>query len=93
MYYAERLYSSQLSAGDEYPELRPTIVICLLSAMMFPKISVGHLKFSLSDLQYELELTDHFQIHTVELPKYNVHVSNRRMSRKVGMVVSASSRT
>lgn len=44
--------------------------------MMFPKISVGHLKFSLSDLQYELELTDHFQIHTVELPKYNVHVSN-----------------
>ena len=76
VYYVACLYSGQMSEGDDYVDLRPTIGICLLSSIMFPKVPAGHLKFALSDLEQEIELTDHFQIHTVELPKYNVHASD-----------------
>ncbi len=62
VYYAACLYSSQMSEGDEYPDLRPTIGICLLSAIMFPGIPAGHLKFALSDLEHGVRLTDHFAV-------------------------------
>ncbi len=41
---------------------------------MFPEVSQGHLKFTLSNLPHGIQFTDHFQIHTVELPKYNAGV-------------------
>ena len=72
VYYAASLYSSQLCEGQPYSELNPTIGICILSVKMFPQISAGHLRFSLSDVAHGVELTSHFQIHTVELPKYNI---------------------
>ncbi len=71
IYYAACLCSSQMSEGDEYTDLRPTIGICLLLSIMFPEVSQGHLKFTLSNLPHGIQFTDHFQIHTVELPKYN----------------------
>ena len=71
VYYAACLFTSQLSEGDTYAGLCPTIGICILSANMFPELSTGHLQFVLSDLRHGIELTRHFQIHTVELPKYN----------------------
>lgn len=50
-------------------DLCPTIGICILGSLMFPKAPAGHLTFALSNLQYGIPFTDHFQIHTVELPK------------------------
>ncbi|HRA89111.1 MAG TPA: PD-(D/E)XK nuclease family transposase, partial [Planctomycetaceae bacterium] len=38
----------------------------------FRHVSPGHLRFSLSDIRHGVELTDHFQVHTVELPKYSL---------------------
>lgn len=71
IYYAACLCSGQMSEGEEYTELRPTIGICLLLSIMFPEVPAGHLKFTLSNLPHGIQFTDHFQIHTVELPKYN----------------------
>ena len=56
--------------------LDPKIGICILSSLMFPNVPAGHLTFTLSNLQHGIHFTDHFQIHTVELPKYNGAVSN-----------------
>lgn len=61
LFYWSRLYSRQLGRGRKYRELHP--VIC-----------VNILDFSLDDRPewYTREITsrsDHFQIHTIELPK------------------------
>lgn len=71
VYYAACLCSGQLFQGDEYVDLCPTIGICILASLMFPQVKAGHLTFSLCNLQHGIPFTDHFQIHTVELPKYN----------------------
>ncbi|MBC7968408.1 MAG: Rpn family recombination-promoting nuclease/putative transposase [Fuerstia sp.] len=71
VYYAACLYSSQMSEGDAYPDLRPTIGICLLSAIMFPKTPAGHLKFVLSNLQ---------QLSTRDVIVFRVRVARRRWS-------------
>ncbi len=71
VYYAACLCSGQLLEGEEYADLCPTIGICILSSLMFSQVSAGHLTFTLSNLQHGIHFTDHFQIHTVELPKYN----------------------
>lgn len=76
VYYAACLCSGQLLEGDQYADLCPTIGICLLSSLMFPQVPAGHLTFTLSNLQYGIHFSDHFQIHTVELPKYNVGESD-----------------
>ena len=75
IYYAACLCSSQLSEGDEYTELRPTIGICLLQSIMFPEVPEGHLKFALSNLPHGIQFSEHFQIHTVELLKYDAGIS------------------
>ena len=70
VYYAACLFTSELGEGDPYALLRPTIGICLLSAVMFPDVAEGHQRFTLCDARSQIELTQHFQIHIVELPKY-----------------------
>ena len=76
VYYAACLCSGQLFEGDEYVDLCPTIGICILSSLMFPHVPAGHLTFTLSNLDHGIHFTDHFQIHTVELPKYNAGASD-----------------
>jgi predicted transposase/invertase (TIGR01784 family) len=75
VYYAACLCSGQLFEGDEYADLCPTIGICILSSLMFPQVPAGHLTFTLSNLQHGIQFTEHFQIHTVELPKYTAGAS------------------
>jgi len=70
VYYASCLYSNQLQESESFTQLRPVISICFLSSVMFKQANSEHLRFSLCDLRHGLELTDHFQIHIVELPKY-----------------------
>ncbi len=72
VYYGACLFVDQLTEGEPYSELRPAISICFSSVAMFPLVSNGHLRFVLSDIQQGIELTQHFQVHTVELPKYNL---------------------
>ena len=71
VYYAGCLFVDQLTEGGRYSELCPVISICISSVVMFPQASAGHLRFVLSDINHRIELTQHFQVHTVELPKYN----------------------
>jgi predicted transposase/invertase (TIGR01784 family) len=79
VYYTSCLYTEQLSEGQSYSELLPAISICFLSTTLFPNQSAAHLRFTLTDSVHNLELTDRFQIHTIELSKYNL--SGRELSR------------
>lgn len=72
VYYTSGLYYRQLLEGQGYTSLRPAISICFLTQPLFPDISSGQLKFSLYDMQHQLQFGDQLEIHLVELSKYNM---------------------
>lgn len=70
-YYVTCLYAMQMQKGDTYVSLRPAISICLLDQILYRQVSDPHLDFRLRDSRHGLSLTDHLQVHLLELPKYN----------------------
>lgn len=69
-YYAATQLVEQLGAGEGYESLRPSIGICILDAVIFRQVTELHLDFRLMDSKHGLTLTDHLQVHLLELPKY-----------------------
>ena len=71
LYYWARNYSRQMTDGDMYVELKPVICINLLKHKLFDTVDKLHTVFLPFEKDYkELPLTDHFQIHYIELEKY-----------------------
>jgi predicted transposase/invertase (TIGR01784 family) len=71
LYYWAVLHGSQLSVGDKYTELRPTISICFVNRVLFPDVADWHLDFQLrSSAHTELIFSPHQSVHVVELPKF-----------------------
>ena len=69
-YYIATQLVEQLGAGDDYDALRPAIGICILDAVLFPAVPDFHLDFRMANVKHGLALTDHLQVHLLELPKY-----------------------
>lgn len=69
-YYVASQLVEQIGAGQGYAELRPSIGICILDAMLFPRLPDVHLDFRLCNAKHGQRLTDHLQVHLLELPKY-----------------------
>ncbi len=72
LYYWAKLYSSQLKEGHQYKKLNPVICINLLDFVLFPEKPdpAFHSCHMISDMDdSETILTDHLQIHYIELPK------------------------
>ncbi len=74
VYYACSLYADQLRAGDGYNKLRPAISICLLNRELYADSTEPHHRFRLCDLEHRRELSESIEVHTVELPKYDLAV-------------------
>jgi predicted transposase/invertase (TIGR01784 family) len=70
-YYVSSLYVSQLQEGSGYVTLRPAVSICVLDRLVFREVPDPHLNFQLREEGHGLVLTDHLQVHLLELPKYN----------------------
>jgi predicted transposase/invertase (TIGR01784 family) len=70
LYYWARVYSGQLVEGTEYRLLHPTISICFLDGVLWPDIDAYHHSFVPVDRKTGQVLTDHFQMHFIELPKF-----------------------
>jgi predicted transposase/invertase (TIGR01784 family) len=74
LYYNSKNYLRQLKEGDGYEKLRPAISICLLDRRMFDQPSESqrwHHSFRLRcDQNMELVLTENFEFHIFELPKF-----------------------
>jgi predicted transposase/invertase (TIGR01784 family) len=71
LYYWAALFTDQLKEGRGFDELRPTISISFLDSRRF-KDKVYHHRFRLRDDCGEVTLTDHLEIHLVELPKFTL---------------------
>ncbi len=65
----------QIGEGDSYLDLRPSISICILDPY-YPKRFGSALDFRLMNQATALILTDCFQIHLLELPKYRPPMDN-----------------
>ncbi len=66
-YYAASSYASQLSEGQSYSKLCPSISICVLSRALFAVPQALHLDFRLREASLNLTLTDDLQIHLLQL--------------------------
>ena len=67
------LFDRQLVAGEDYQELRPVLSIWLLDTNLFSASSAFHHRFRACDPDQGVELTQHMEIHTLELPKWRRH--------------------
>ncbi|MFO7905319.1 MAG: Rpn family recombination-promoting nuclease/putative transposase [Pirellulaceae bacterium] len=74
MYYWAELYSRQLGTGEQFEVLRPAISICFLNHRMFPARDPCHSVFGLLERDEQLCLTQHLDIHLLELPKFGSKV-------------------
>lgn len=71
-YYACSMHIEQLSKGDSYASLTPSVSICLLSRVLFPQSAQAHHRFEMLDRESGRKLENAIEVHTVELSKYNL---------------------
>ena len=74
-YYLSRLYVTQMKEGEKYHQLRPTIVICVLSQPLCPEFPQLHKDFQMRD-ESGKPLTDALQIHLLQLTYLTVTREN-----------------
>ena len=72
LYYWSKNYSSVLKKGEEYPELKPVISINLIDDILFDITDNRmHTCYLLKEKNSNKILTDHIQMHYVEIPKFD----------------------
>ncbi|WP_417732772.1 Rpn family recombination-promoting nuclease/putative transposase [Rosistilla oblonga] len=71
-YYACSLYVDQMQRGGNYWTLRPAISICFLNDQLFRDTQQPHHWFEQVDMASGRRLTGGIEVHTIELPKYNL---------------------
>ena len=70
LYYWSTNYSKLLKKGEEYEDLTPVISINLLNFNLNKKNSNVHSCYMIYDTKNKRLLTDHLQIHIIELKKF-----------------------
>ena len=81
-YYAAKLLIEQLGESDQYADLKPSISICLLDAIMFRDEKALQHAFQLRTTS-GLSLTDCLQVRVFELPKYVIPSDNEPITDPV----------
>ena len=72
LYYWSKNYSNVLKKGEEYPELKPVISINLIDDILFNRTDNRmHTCYLLKEKNSNEILTDHLQLHYVEIPKFD----------------------
>ena len=72
LYYWSKNYSSVLKKGNQYEKLRPVISINLIDDILFDKTDNRmHTCYLLKEKNSNKILTDHIQMHYVEIPKFD----------------------
>ena len=72
LYYWSKNYSSVLKKGDKYEKLHPVISINLIDDILFDKNDKRmHTCYLLKEKNTNEILTDHIQLHYVEIPKFD----------------------
>ena len=78
LYYWAYNYSSSLNRGSFYNELKPTVSINITNFILTDEDKV-HNCYVLKELNNNKILTDHCQLHFIELPKFNFKNINKKI--------------
>ena len=79
LYYWSKNYSSVLKKGDKYDKLHPVISINLIDDILFDKNDKRmHTCYLLKEKNTNEILTDHIQLHYVEIPKFDENANIRK---------------
>jgi predicted transposase/invertase (TIGR01784 family) len=70
VYYGSRMHQQQLHQGQGYGLLRPTISISFLNHVLFPDVPDHHLRFRLLEDHHHFPMSEDFEFHILELPKF-----------------------
>ncbi len=82
LYYWSKVYSDQLNESENYTELNPVICINLMDFIMIEDLPDVHTCFlPMEKNNPEYALTDHFEIHFIELPKF--YKKNRALKEQL----------
>ena len=71
LYYWAKLYTEQLSEGEDYAELRPTISVLLVDDILFPELAGPHHRFRLCEDSGGTVFSDQIELHVLELRKFD----------------------
>jgi predicted transposase/invertase (TIGR01784 family) len=69
LFYWSRFYSEGLKKAETYTKLLPTISIHILNFELFKDSTSYHQEYAILEKQRHTPLTDHFEMHFLELPK------------------------
>ena len=79
LYYWSKNYSNVLKKGDKYEKLHPVISINLIDDILFDKNDKRmHTCYLLKEKNTNEILTDHIQLHYVEIPKFDEKANIRK---------------
>lgn len=74
LYYWANLHSQQLTEGELYTKLRPTIAVTFTNFVLFPDVREHCLPFELRCDKHAITLTDDILVVVLELPKFKKSV-------------------
>jgi predicted transposase/invertase (TIGR01784 family) len=80
LYYWARLHAMQLTVGDRYEKLCPTVSVIILRESLLP-IARAHSKFRVLETETGYELTDGLDMHFVELSKIDLEQGDTALAR------------
>jgi predicted transposase/invertase (TIGR01784 family) len=71
LFYLSKVFIESLKKGEDYSKLKRTITINILDFILFDNNEPFHTTFHLyEDQNKNLLLTDAFEVHFIELPKF-----------------------
>ena len=76
LFYWAKTYSVMLDKGEDYNQLQSVIIINIPDFKLINNIDSVHTCYLLKEIKHNNILTDHCQMHFVELPKFSKNIDN-----------------
>ena len=72
LYTWSTIYHGVIGKGQDFTALRPVVAIWLLNESLFPERQASHLSFAVLNREHGIVLSDHLQIHLLQLPDWQL---------------------
>jgi len=79
LYYASKLYSTQLESGHSYEKLKKTISISILDEVAFPEYKELYNLYRFQNTRTSDFLEDLIELHFIDLPKFNANKEGEKI--------------
>jgi len=79
VYYLAKMTTEQISDGDEYYKINPSISIVILNHILIPESEKYYHHFTHNDLESGVVFSNLQELHTLELPKLPTNTGNETL--------------